>query len=33
MFGLAVPADWQPWVALAVLVVMFVLFLLERTRV
>jgi di/tricarboxylate transporter len=33
MFGLAVPADWQPWVALAVLVVMFVLFVLERTPV
>ncbi len=33
MFGLAVPADWQPWVALAVLVVMFILFVLERTPV
>jgi di/tricarboxylate transporter len=33
MFGLAVPAEWQPWVALAILLVMFVLFVLERTPV
>jgi di/tricarboxylate transporter len=33
MFGLEVPAEWQPWVALAILVVMFVLFVLERTPV
>ena len=33
MFGLSVPAEYQPWVALAILVVMFVLFVLERTPV
>ena len=33
MFGLSVPAEWQPWVAMAILVVMFVLFVLERTPV
>lgn len=33
MFGLSVPAEFQPWVALAILVVMFVLFILERTPV
>ena len=33
MFGLTVPAEWQPWVAMAILVVMFVLFVLERTPV
>jgi di/tricarboxylate transporter len=33
MFGLEVPAEWQPWVALAILAVMFVLFVLERTPV
>jgi di/tricarboxylate transporter len=33
MFGLTVPAEVQPWVALAILVVMFVLFVLERTPV
>ncbi len=33
MFGLSVPVDYQPWVALAILVVMFVLFVLERTPV
>jgi di/tricarboxylate transporter len=33
MFGLEVPAEWQPWVALAILMVMFVLFVLERTPV
>jgi di/tricarboxylate transporter len=33
MFGLEVPAEWQPWVAMAILVVMFVLFVMERTPV
>ena len=33
MFGLAVPAEWQPWVAMGILAVMFVLFVLERTPV
>ncbi|WP_103258926.1 SLC13 family permease [Tabrizicola aquatica] len=33
MFGLSVPAEWQPWVAMAILVIMFVLFVLERTPV
>lgn len=33
MFGLSIPAEFQPWVALAILVVMFVLFVLERTPV
>jgi di/tricarboxylate transporter len=33
MFGLTVPAEFQPWVALAILVVMFVLFVMERTPV
>lgn len=33
MFGLSIPAEVQPWVALGILVVMFVLFILERTPV
>jgi di/tricarboxylate transporter len=33
MFGFAIPAEVQPWVAMAILVVMFVLFVLERTPV
>ncbi|MDP3193700.1 SLC13 family permease [Tabrizicola sp.] len=33
MFGLSIPVEYQPWVALAILVVMFVLFVLERTPV
>ena len=33
MFGLAVPAEAAPWVAIAIMVVMFVLFVLERTPV
>ncbi|MCB6178395.1 SLC13 family permease [Rhodobacter sp. Har01] len=33
MFGLSVPADWAPWVALAILVVMFTLFVLETMPV
>ena len=33
MFGLAIPAEMQPFVALAILAVMFVLFVLERTPV
>lgn len=33
MFGLTIPAEFQPWVAMAILVVMFVLFVLERTPV
>lgn len=33
MFGLSIPAEIQPWVAMAILVVMFVLFVLERTPV
>ena len=33
MFGFSFPAEVQPWVALAILVVMFVLFVLERTPV
>lgn len=33
MFGLAVPAEAAPWVAMAILAVMFVLFVLERTPV
>ncbi len=32
-FGLAVPAEAAPWVAIAIMVVMFVLFVLERTPV
>ncbi len=30
MFGFSIPAETQPWVAMAILVVMFVLFVLER---
>lgn len=33
MFGLSIPAELQPWVAMAILVVMFVLFVMERTPV
>ena len=33
MFGISIPAEGAPWVALAILVVMFVLFVLERTPV
>ncbi|PTE13902.1 SLC13 family permease [Pseudogemmobacter blasticus] len=33
MFGLSVPADWAPWVALAILVVMFTMFVLETMPV
>ena len=33
MFGLAIPAEIQPWVAMSILVVMFILFVLERTPV
>jgi di/tricarboxylate transporter len=33
MFGLSIPAEVQPWVAMAILVIMFVLFVLERTPV
>jgi di/tricarboxylate transporter len=33
MFGVSLPAEIQPWVALAILVVMFILFVLERTPV
>ena len=33
MFGFAIPAEVQPWVAMAILAVMFVLFVLERTPV
>jgi di/tricarboxylate transporter len=33
MFGMSIPAEWQPWVAMAILAVMFVLFVLERTPV
>lgn len=33
MFGVSIPAEFQPWVALAILAVMFVLFVLERTPV
>jgi di/tricarboxylate transporter len=33
MFGLAIPAEAAPWVALAILGVMFVLFVMERTPV
>uniref|UniRef100_UPI00286A50CB SLC13 family permease n=1 Tax=Tabrizicola sp. TaxID=2005166 RepID=UPI00286A50CB len=33
MFGLAIPAEAQPFVALTILVVMFVLFVMERTPV
>jgi di/tricarboxylate transporter len=33
MFGISVPTEAAPWVALAILVVMFVLFVLERTPV
>jgi len=33
MFGLGIPAEAAPWVALAILAVMFVLFVLERTPV
>ncbi len=33
MFGLSIPAEWQPFVAMAILVAMFVLFVLERTPV
>lgn len=33
MFGISIPADAAPWVSLAILVVMFILFVLERTPV
>jgi di/tricarboxylate transporter len=33
MFGFSIPAEIQPWVAIAILMVMFVLFVLERTPV
>lgn len=33
MFGMSIPADVEPWVALAILAMMFVLFVLERTPV
>jgi di/tricarboxylate transporter len=33
MFGLSIPADLQPWIAIAILAGMFVLFVLERTPV
>ncbi len=33
MFGLSIPAEWQPFVAMTILVAMFVLFVLERTPV
>ena len=33
MFGFSIPMEWQPWVALAILAVMFVLFVLERAPV
>ncbi|MBY0350987.1 SLC13 family permease [Tabrizicola sp.] len=33
MFGFSIPAEAQPWVAMAILVVMFVLFVLERAPV
>jgi di/tricarboxylate transporter len=33
MFGLSLPVEVQPWVAMSILVVMFVLFVLERTPV
>ncbi len=33
MFGLSIPVEAQPWVALAILAAMFVLFVLERTPV
>jgi di/tricarboxylate transporter len=33
MFGFAIPAEAQPWVALSILVVMFVLFVMERAPV
>ncbi len=33
MFGISIPAEAAPWVALSILVVMFVLFVLERTPV
>jgi di/tricarboxylate transporter len=33
MFGYSVPMEAQPWVALAILVIMFVLFIMERTPV
>ena len=33
MFGFSIPAEAQPWVAMAILVVMFVLFVLERAQV
>lgn len=33
MFGISIPAEAAPWVALAILAVMFVLFVLERTPV
>ena len=33
MFGISIPAEIQPWVAFAILAVMFVLFVLERTPV
>ena len=33
MFGLSVPAEAAPWVAMAILAMMFLLFVLERTPV
>jgi di/tricarboxylate transporter len=33
MFGLSIPAEFQPWVAMAILAVMFVLFVMERTPI
>ena len=33
MFGISIPAEILPWVAFAILAVMFVLFVLERTPV
>jgi di/tricarboxylate transporter len=33
MFGLSIPAEVAPWVAMAIMVIMFVLFVLERTPV
>ncbi|OYW58359.1 MAG: hypothetical protein B7Z31_07890, partial [Rhodobacterales bacterium 12-65-15] len=33
MFGFVVPAEVQPWVALAILLVMFTLFVMERIPV
>ena len=33
MFGFSIPAEAQPWVAMAILLVMFVLFVMERLPV